>query len=321
MGGAPGVLVIALLFLIATSGQARAATAAPKPLGCLIQPDRVADLGAQVIGLVGQVRVERGDVVGANDVLVTLRADVETANARVTSARAQVEADVLAARSALELAAQKLDRATALAASNFVSPQAVEQARAEKELANQRLHQALSQQQISREEHRVAEAQVALRTVRAPFAGVITDRWVNAGERVEDKPMLRLASVDPLRVELLVPTSEYGSVAVGDQLTIHPEITGAAPVQATVRSVDAVLDAASNTFRVRLSLPNPHGRLPAGLRCRADLPVAGAVHVPGAPGATRAAPAVNKTGQTRALRLELDLDPVVGPSSTRLPSL
>jgi len=39
-----------------------------------------------------------------------------------------------------------------------------------------------------------------------------------------------------------------------------------------LEAADKVLDAASNTFRVRLSLPNPDNRLPAGLRCKADLP-------------------------------------------------
>ncbi len=44
-------------------------------------------------------------------------------------------------------------------------------------------------------------------------------------------------------------------------------------LSATVSHVDRVLDAASNSFRVRLSLPNPGYALPAGLRCKADLPV------------------------------------------------
>jgi hypothetical protein len=41
---------------------------------------------------------------------------------------------------------------------------------------------------------------------------------------------------------------------------------------ATVSLVDGVIEGASNTFRARLSLPNPGNGLPAGLRCKADLP-------------------------------------------------
>ena len=43
-----------------------------------------------------------------------------------------------------------------------------------------------------------------------------------------------------------------------------------APVPATVSLVDKVLDAASGTFRVRMLLPNPDGRIPAGLRCKVE---------------------------------------------------
>jgi RND family efflux transporter MFP subunit len=242
------------------------------PLGCLIEPDRTADLGSQVIGVVDQVRVERGDRVAAGAVLATLRSDVEDASARVALTRAQTDADVLAARANLELADQKMRRAEALVAQNFVSTQAVDQARGELEVARQKLNQSLADRRVTQEDVHVAEAQRALRTVRSPFTGVVVERYVNAGERVEEKPMLRVAVVDPLRVELMVPTSQYGTLVAGDQVIVHPELPNALPVTATVRSIDTVLDAASNTFRVRLSVPNPGNRLPAGLRCKADLP-------------------------------------------------
>jgi RND family efflux transporter MFP subunit len=204
---------------------------------------------------------------------LTLRADVERANAGAAETRARIDADVLAAKASLELAEQKVRRAEALVAQNFVSDQAAEQARGEAEVARQKLNQVRGQQRIWVEERHVAEAQLALRTVRSPFAGVVVERYVNPGERVEDRPLMRVAVIDPLRVELMVPTSQYGALSPGDRVTIHPELPGVDTVVATVRHVDRVLDAASNSFRVRLSLPNPKNRLPAGLRCKADLPL------------------------------------------------
>jgi cobalt-zinc-cadmium efflux system membrane fusion protein len=57
-----------------------------------------------------------------------------------------------------------------------------------------------------------------------------------------------------------------------------------------VTQIDRVLDPASNTFRVRLALPNPGHRLPAGLRCRVDLDALAAAGAPGpAPASARAA--------------------------------
>lgn len=245
---------------------------APKAPGCLIEPDRVAEVGSQVIGLVDQMQVERGQSVAAGQPLLTLRAEVERANASAAESRSRIDADVRAAAASLKLAEQKVHRTDALVAQNFVSDQAAEQARGEAELARQKLLQVRGQQRVYVDERRVADAQLALRTVRSPFAGVVVERYVSPGERVEERPLVRVAVIDPLRVELMVPTAQYGSLAVGDRVTIRPELPGVDAVVATVRHVDRVLDAASNTFRVRLSLPNPKYRLPAGLRCKADLP-------------------------------------------------
>jgi membrane fusion protein, heavy metal efflux system len=270
-------------------GGAVTPAATARALGCLIEPDRVADVGSQVVGVVEQLHVERGDTVQAGQPLLAMRADVERATVGVAQRRAAVDADVRAAEAALALARQKVVRAEALVAQGFVSAQALELARGENELAVQKLNQVASQRDIWRHERRVAEAQLALRTVRAPFAGVIVERFASPGERVEEKPLLRVAVIDPLRVELMVPTAQYGRVKPGDQLSIQPELPGASAVLATVSHVDRVLDAASNSFRVRLALPNPEHRLPAGLRCRAALPADVSAAAPAAGPATVAA--------------------------------
>ena len=248
-----------------------------RAVGCLIEPDRVADVGSQVVGLVEQLHVDRGDTVKRGQTLVSLRADIERANVVVADTRSRVNADVLAAQASLDLAEQKVRRAEALVAQDFISSQSVEQARGEAEVARQKVKQANSQQQIWIKERTVAEAQLAVRHVRSPYAGVVVERYVNLGERVEERPMMRIAVVNPLRVELLVPTALYGKLSKGDTISVLPELPGAIAVTATVRQVDTVLDAASNSFRVRLSLPNPGNKLPAGLRCKADVPGADAL--------------------------------------------
>jgi len=243
-----------------------------RALGCLIEPGRVADVGSPVVGVVEHLLVDRGDRVRAGQPLLTLRAEVERANVAVTARRAAINADVRAAQANLELAVQKLRRAEDLVRENFISHQALELARGEHELATQKLRQVQSQREVWAQEQRLAEAQLGLRTVRSPFDGVVAERFTNPGERVEDKPLLRVAAIDPLRVELMVPTSLYGRLRPGGKVDIQPELPGTLPVVATVTHVDPVLDAASNSFRVRLSLPNPDQSLPAGLRCRAELP-------------------------------------------------
>ena len=273
-------------------------------MGCLIEPDRVAEVGSQVVGVVERLNVERGQTVSAGQPLVSLRADVERANAGAAETRSRIDAEILATKASLDLAEQKVRRAEALVAQGFVSDQAVEQARGEAEVARQRLSQVRGQQRVWVEERNVANAQLALRTVRSPFAGVVVERYVNPGERVEDRPLLRVAVINPLRVELMVPTAHYGTLSPGDQVAIRPELPNTAAVIATVRHVDRVLDAASNTFRVRLSLPNAGNRLPAGLRCKADLPLSAAV-APATAAPAKLAPVVNRVPAAAAPRTPL----------------
>ncbi|HIV70595.1 MAG TPA: efflux RND transporter periplasmic adaptor subunit [Candidatus Aquabacterium excrementipullorum] len=259
-----------MLGVVWMMASAVAAPQAAKPSGCLIEPEQVADVGSPVTGVIERLPVALGDTVDAGQPLVVLRADVERANAGVAALRSQVDAEVKAAQANVVLARQKVDRARQLLAQDFVSAQAVEQAVAEAEVASQKLKMAQNQQRIYGQEQAVAQAQLGLRTLRSPIRGVIVERYNNVGERVEDRPVVRVASIDPLRVSLMVPITQYGQVAVGDSMSIRPELPGLDAVRATVQYVDKVVDAASNTFRVRLSLPNPGNRLPGGLRCKAD---------------------------------------------------
>lgn len=258
---------LALCLLAAASTCAQAA----QPLGCLIEPSRVVEVGSAVIGVVESVKVERGDRVKKGDVLAVLRADVERAAVGVATTRAQVAAEVQAAQASYELAKQKHTRAIELRRQNFISEQALDQARAEAEVAQQRLSQAREQRRISARELRLAEAQLGLRTIRSPADGIIVERYMSGGERVEEKPIVRLATVDPLRVEMVVPAALYGTISVGETLTVVPDLRNAAPKEAKVVLVDALIDGPSNTFRVRLELPNPNYELPAGLRCKVEL--------------------------------------------------
>jgi RND family efflux transporter MFP subunit len=244
---------------------------AAQPLGCLIEPFRVADVGSPVIGVIETLHAERGDRVERGQPLATLRADVERASVDVAAGRAQAVGEYNAAVSNAELARQKFARAKDLADKQFISPQALDQARAEAEVAENRLAQAKEQRAILAREHKLSQAQLGLRTIRSPSTGVVADRYLSVGERVEEKPVFRIAVIDPLRVEVVLPGQMYGQLRPGMQMAITPEFPGAGQRRARVMLVDKLIDGASNTFRVRLELPNSGLSLPAGLRCKADM--------------------------------------------------
>ncbi len=241
------------------------------PLACLILPERVAEIGSAVIGIVDSIEVERGDKVRKGQVLIRLRAEVERASNEVARSRAQSEAELRGAVAAQDLAQLKLNRSRTLKAENFISAQAVEQADAELRVAQEKVAQARESLRTLTHEVSMSDAQASQRILRSPFDGVVIERYANPGERFEDKPLLKLATVHQLRVEVVAPTSLFGSLKLGQELTVYPELSGAEPRLARIAQIDRVFDPASNTFRVRLDLPNADASLPAGLRCKVDL--------------------------------------------------
>jgi cobalt-zinc-cadmium efflux system membrane fusion protein len=74
---------------------------------------------------------------------------------------------------------------------------------------------------------------------------------------------------------VILPSTMYGSVRAGSTGRVATDLPGMPPVAATVSLVDKVLDAASGTYRVRMLLPNPDGRIPAGLRCKVEFDAPG----------------------------------------------
>ena len=284
---------------------------AAQPLRCIIEPDRSADVGSPVIGVVESILVERGDFVREGQLLAQLRANVERASVSAAEARAQADADIRAAHASYEFQRQKLARTEELMQKNFVSLQALEQVRAETSVAEQKLAQAREQKRVARQELEFANAQLSLRAIRAPFAGIVADRYVNLGERVEVKPMFRVAKIDPLRVEVVAPAALFGSIRKGMVAQVTPELPNPARLDAKVVLVDRLIDAASNTFRVRAELPNAGGALPSGLRCRAELAeltdAAQPTAVPNKPGET--ATRARQTDVGTGTRLSVNVRP------------
>jgi len=296
-----GALLALVLAALPTPGAAQGSTPGAGSLACLILPERVADLGNQVAGVVDTIEVERGDMVKKGQVVARMRADVERANTGVARSRADSEADLRGAIAARDLAQLKLDRAKKLAQQSFVSAQAVEQADSEFRVADEKVSLAREQLGTSQREVVMSQAQLSQRVLRAPFDGIVIERYANPGERYEDKPMLKIASITQLRVEVVASTALFGSLQLGQELTVQPDLPGTPPRTARIAQIDRVLDPASNTFRVRLDLPNADSSLPAGLRCKIDLgknaratdaaratdkPLAGAAAPRTAPGST-----------------------------------
>jgi len=244
--------------------------AASQDYDCIAEARQIVDIRSPVDGLIERVTVERGDLVKKSQVVVTLESGPERAALAIARSRASMAGPVEAAQARVQFAKSKEKRQEELFRQNFVSSSALDEARTERKLAESELRVAVENQKLSELEVKRAEELLNMRTIRSPVDGVVVQRYLKAGEFATSnvkEPILRLAQVDPLSVEVVLPAALYGKITHGDLAEVVPETPGTR-FTAKVSVVDRVIDAASGTFGVRLELRNPENRIPAGAKCR-----------------------------------------------------
>ena len=235
---------------------------------CLIQPKMVLKLGSQVPGLISEMLVDRGAVIKQGDVLARIESGVEQAELSIAQARAANDSTIQSDRAKVEFQKHKQERSDELRKSAAMSISNAEEAETAEKVAEGDLREAQINQELARLEVVRSAELLKLRTIRSPINGVVVERTLGPGEYVgsDQTHLLTIAEIDPLYVEVYVPVSQFGKIRVGAPAEVFPEIGGRYVAHVTV--VDQVFDAASATIGVRLELPNPDYKLPAGLKCQ-----------------------------------------------------
>lgn len=217
-----------------------------------LEPYRVAEVKAQVPGVLRGLAVDRGSAVGSGQVLARIEAQ------GVTSQAAGARSGVAAAQAQLSLARRQLESARTLYGAGAMSELDFRAAEAQYEAAQAQLAGARSTA--------TGASEAAGRTaVRAPFAGIVSQRTANEGEAVNPgQTVLTVVNSDFLELRGQVPVDQANLVRPGQPaeftLTAFPGRT----FSGTVARVDPVADAATRQVGVTLRLRNP-GELIAGM--------------------------------------------------------
>lgn len=264
-------------------------------LDCVIEPHEIVDIASRVDGIVDVLAVERGDTVVAGQVLAKLDSGVEEAAVASARSRARASAELDANSISVDFAKRRRERLEALFNDNLISGDQMDEAATEAVLSNIRLDQA-------KENRRLAELELARsieilerHTIASPIDGVVLQRYLAPGESTEDQPIMRIAQIDPLRIEVIVPVTTFGLIEKGQLAYVYPEAPKEGKFPARVTVVDRVADPASGTFRVRLTMPNPDYAVPSGLNCNIEFQPVGAVMVGQTDGADGAPAAVTES--------------------------
>ena len=256
--------------LLVVGGMARAAPLPDAP--CQVVSSQRVELASQIPGVLSDVLVDRGDIVRKGQLLAQLPSEVEQAQLLQAQARAQSDGQVRSRRAKLALTERSVFRNESLRGKNFISEQDFDQLRTERDIAAAEAAAAAEALAQARIEVQSARAALEVRSLRSPIDGVVTERDLNPGERVADKPVLVLERVDLLYAEVALPAALLTRLHVGSRTTLaFVDVPGLPPRQAEVSLIDPAVDPKSGTFGVRLNLDNADGKLPTGIKCAIDL--------------------------------------------------
>ncbi|MDO8651712.1 MAG: efflux RND transporter periplasmic adaptor subunit [Undibacterium sp.] len=226
-----------------------------------IQPERRADLRAEVSAIVLQVLKDNGEAVKRGDLLVRL--DDTSIRDMMTSA----EEAARASAQSFDQAERQLQRLKTLRASGMTSTQQLEDAEirrnnAQSDLVAAKARTVQARQQLHRTE------------VRAPFDGIVSERKVSAGDTAQiGKELVKVIDPDSMRLQGLVSADKINNVKLGQPVSFHingyeQEFIGKVKrvdpaANPTTRQVEVLVDFVDNN-QPRVSGLYAEGRIEAG---------------------------------------------------------
>lgn len=251
-GGGPGQLGAAKPAAAASASAAATLLLAPEDLRTLamsaraqgpvitgsIQPERRADLRAEVSSVVLQVAKENGELVRRGDLLVRLD---DTA---IRDSLASAEEAARAVNQGFEQAQRQVERLKTLQAQGMTSMQALEDAEvrrnnAQSDLAAARARVVSARQMLHRTE------------VRAPFDGVVSDRKVSSGDTAQlGKELVKVIDPRSMRFEGLVSADRMHELKVGQRVSFRVNGYPLSDFDGTIRRIDAAANATTRQVEV-----------------------------------------------------------------------
>ncbi len=210
-----------------------------------LETEQTVQVFARVSGLVEAIYVDEGDRVKKGDKLL----QIEKNEFELAEQKAQVE---------YQKQKNNFERLKALEEQELLSVEEYENARL-----------ALKQAEIAWKQ---AALNLEYTTVTAPITGVVGDRNVNVGERVQTSTVLfSLANLDKKIVRVYVPQDEFTKCYKRQPAVITTDVLPGKKFSGYVKRISPVIDPESGTFKVTIAVTDPQNRLRPGMFVNAEL--------------------------------------------------
>ncbi|HEX3770106.1 MAG TPA: efflux RND transporter periplasmic adaptor subunit [Polyangiaceae bacterium] len=240
-----------------------------------VQPLQETVLYARASGFVKRWLVDMGDKVTAGQLLAEIETpelDQELDQARAQLAQAQPT--LQRSKANRELSAANLQRYQQLAPVGVASQADLDQRLAQSQVDEANVNVAQATIQAQEANIRRLMQLKAFNHVTAPFAGTITQRWVEVGALVtagNGQPLYRIAALDPARVFVHVPQDVAPGIRTDVNAVVSVREYPGRTFQGKVSRAAGELDAATRTMNTEVRVPNGDGALIAGMYAEVSL--------------------------------------------------
>ena len=218
-----------------------------------LEPVREAEVRAEITGTVVQSLVDNGQPVQKGQLLA--RIDDTAIRDQWLSARSMVTA----AENAAAVARREEERTQRLAEAGAVAERDLDAARQARITATAQLEDARA---------RLSQAQRQLENtqIRAPFAGLVSERAASAGDVVQPgSEMFTIVDPSSMRLEASVPSDALTALRIGDPVEFKVNAYPDRTFTGRVERINPTADPATRQVRIYVAIPNVGGRLVAGL--------------------------------------------------------
>ncbi|MEQ1841535.1 MAG: efflux RND transporter periplasmic adaptor subunit [Verrucomicrobiales bacterium] len=245
-----------------------------------LEPYRSIEMSPSETGMIDTISVSEGEIVKKGQALLNLNNRVLEAQLSISEVQSESMATIEVATADLEVAKERFEKLNQLKNSGTAHSSEVARAAAD-------LRKAEAQLSIANEEKKIAgfrveeiKGQIEQRILRSPIDGVVIEINREVAESAtapqegqQNRPLVKVAQIDKLRLVVHVPSAHAGGLAVGGTLPIRVfgqsslslnRESNALDATAVIEFISPTIDPSSETLRIRLAIDNADGKLLSG---------------------------------------------------------
>lgn len=205
--------------------------------------------------------------------IFSLADEAQQVRVQIAKAKAETTLAVELARARWEQTRQELERLADLHGEANATPKEYSDAVSEETITHLEFEQAQFKHTQDVLAYELEQAKLDELHIRVPFSGYVSRQIKEVGETVDEREfVVTLVQLNPLLVAVDCPLALAPLVHRNARVTVRPMDDHWAPRQGTVTLINAVADAASQTFKVKLTIDNEDGGWTSGMKVTVEFP-------------------------------------------------